>query len=571
MKTMLLALSLLVPVCVTAASVVGSKHDLSVAGGGSVKAAAETDVCIFCHTPHNGSTEAPLWNRYSSGAFYTPYNSTTMKAAVGQPTGASKLCLSCHDGTVALGMVRSRTKPIAMAGGTLKMPKGRSNLGTDLSDDHPVSFTYDPALLSKDKELRNPGSLSGAVQLDHSGQLQCTSCHDSHNNQFGKFLVVNNEQSALCVACHNKTDWASSDHRTSSRKWNGQGQDPWPHTEGTTVAANGCENCHTPHVAGSPTRLMNFAEEEQNCYPCHNGNAASKNIQAEFVKYSRHDVAATTGVHDPTENIASPPRHVECVDCHNPHAARSGDSAGMAGGLIGVPGVSAAGSSVQMASHEYEICFRCHESSSAGDATDVQRQSSEPNLRLQFAPANGSYHPVVAAGKNPNVPSLVSPYTASSLIACTDCHNNDQGPVSGGKGPNGPHGSSYAPLLAQKLVMTDYGAESQASYALCYRCHSRKSILSNESFPAHSLHVVDQKTACTTCHDSHGVTSASRLINFNVQYVSAGSSGTVSYQSTGKSQGSCTLTCHGTVHDNTTYAPAGPGTVTPAKTSSSKR
>lgn len=571
MKTILLSWGLLVPACAMAASVVGSKHDLSVAGGGSVKAAAETDVCIFCHTPHNGSADAPLWNRYSSGVFYTPYNSTTMKASVGQPTGASKLCLSCHDGTVALGMVRSRTRPIPMAGGAEKMPKGRTNLGTDLSDDHPVSFSYDAALFGKNKELRNPASLKGTVRPDKSGQLQCTSCHDAHNNQFGRFLVMNNEQSALCVTCHDKGYWVDSDHRTSTRTWNGQGQDPWPHTAATTVAANGCENCHSPHVAGTPARLMNFASEEQNCYPCHNGNVASKNIQAEFAKYSRHDVSATTGVHDPTEDIASSPRHVECADCHNPHAARVGSVGGMAGGLVGVAGVSASGSAVETASHEYEICFRCHENRAAGDAETITRQMNESNLRLQFAPGNASYHPVVAAGKNPNVPSLVSSYTPSSLIACTDCHNNDQGPVSGGKGPNGPHGSSYSPLLAQKLVMKDYGAESQASYALCYRCHSRKSILANESFPAHSLHVVDQKTACTTCHDSHGVSSAAHLINFNSSYVSATSSGPVSYQSTGRDQGSCTLTCHGTVHESKTYGTPGSTTGTSSSASSSKR
>lgn len=541
-----------------AASVVGSKHDLSVSGGGAVRASAEQDVCIFCHTPHNSSKEAPLWNRYSSGTSYTPYYSTTMKATVGQPTGASKLCLSCHDGTVALGMVRSRPRTIPMAGGDDKMPRGRSNLGTDLSDDHPVSFSYDTALLSKNKELRNPASLRAAARPDKSSQLQCTSCHDPHDSQYGKFLVMNNAQSALCVTCHDKNYWTSSDHRTSTRQWNGQGPDPWPHTEGATVAANGCENCHTPHVAGTSARLMNFAGEEQNCYPCHNGNVAAKNIRAEFAKPSRHDVAATTGVHDPTENISSSARHVECADCHNPHAARSGAASGVAGGLLGVAGISASGSQVATASHEYEICFRCHENRSSGQPQSIARQLNQSNLRLQFSPGNASFHPVVAAGRNPDVPSLVSSYTPSSLISCTDCHNNDQGPAAGGQGPNGPHGSAYAPLLDQRLVMTDYQAESQAAYALCYKCHGRKSILSNASFPEHRRHIVDAKASCTTCHDAHGVNTSPRLINFNSGYVSAGSSGPAAFQSTGRFQGSCTLTCHGKTHDNKSYGTTPP-------------
>ena len=80
---------------------------------GSVHAVTESDVCIFCHTPHHASGDGPLWNHQMSGASYTPYSSSTLKATVGQPTGSSRLCLSCHDGTVALGLVHSRGSAIA--------------------------------------------------------------------------------------------------------------------------------------------------------------------------------------------------------------------------------------------------------------------------------------------------------------------------------------------------------------------------------------------------------------------------------------------------------------------------
>src|SRR3954451_17667369 len=98
-------------------SVISSKHNLSVSGPGDIKSATETEICIFCHTPHRGTGETPLWNHALSSATYTPYTSSTIKAAVGQPTGASKLCLSCHDGTVALGLVNSRSGPIEMQNG----------------------------------------------------------------------------------------------------------------------------------------------------------------------------------------------------------------------------------------------------------------------------------------------------------------------------------------------------------------------------------------------------------------------------------------------------------------------
>src|SRR5512134_3498758 len=73
---------------------------------------AETQVCAFCHTPHGARTDVtPLWNRQDSGATYTTYTSTSYDAQnitaefQATPAGSSKLCLSCHDGTIALGQV----------------------------------------------------------------------------------------------------------------------------------------------------------------------------------------------------------------------------------------------------------------------------------------------------------------------------------------------------------------------------------------------------------------------------------------------------------------------------------
>ncbi|MCX7016040.1 MAG: hypothetical protein NTW86_26370 [Candidatus Sumerlaeota bacterium] len=88
------------------ATIINSRHNLSVSGPGPVRALSEERVCIFCHTPHGGRADAPLWNRRDSAAAYIPYDSPTLKALPGQPTGSSKLCLSCHDGTIAMGDLR---------------------------------------------------------------------------------------------------------------------------------------------------------------------------------------------------------------------------------------------------------------------------------------------------------------------------------------------------------------------------------------------------------------------------------------------------------------------------------
>ena len=558
MKLRLLAILICIAIPGASAleSIIGSKHDLSASGPGPLKAATESEICLFCHTPHHAN-QVPLWNHTLSTATYVPYSSSTAKATIGQPTGASKLCLSCHDGTVALGMVSNRKTPIAMQGSSSTIPPGSTSLGTDLSDDHPISFPYNSALASAHNgQLKDPTVLTGKVHPDHNSELQCTSCHDPHNNEFGKFLLVNNTASALCLTCHAPTYWSDSTHRTSTKTWNSLGLNPWPHTTQTTVAANACENCHAPHSAGTPQRLLNFAGPGPNCYPCHNSNVASKNVQTEFTKLSVHPIDRTPTVHDPTEDSINPPRHVECVDCHNPHATKNttATAPNATGRLAGVTGVNSAGAVVTPLSKEYELCFRCHADSIQRGPATVTRQFPETNLRLLFSSANTSFHPVEAAGKNATVPSLLAPLTATTVMYCTDCHNNDQGPGAGGSGPNGPHGSAYVPLLERQLTFGDFNNESAAAYALCYKCHSRDNILSDQSFTKHKLHIVDQQTACTTCHDSHGVVTQPHLINFNTTYVTASSNGRLEYISSGPTAGNCSLTCHGTDHNAQTYS-----------------
>lgn len=544
---------LLAPGSASAESIVNSKHNLSVTGPGTVRAVTETQICIFCHTPHNATREAPLWNRNSSGAAYTPYSSTTAKANIGQPTGASRLCLSCHDGTVALGMVRSRAEPIPFEGGVFNMPPGSARLGTDLGDDHPVSFRYDIQLAVENGQLMNPASLTTDVRLDRQEELQCTSCHDPHDDQYGMFLVRDNYASGLCLTCHDPTYWDASVHRNADATWNGIGSDPWPRSELATVSANACGNCHQSHTAGGRERLLRYAGEEVNCYVCHNGNVSDHNIQSEFGKFSVHDVERTIGVHDPTEDLVNSPRHVECADCHNAHAVTMEDAAPPAasGALKGVTGINTSGTIVSPIQNDYELCFRCHADSLERGPSRIPRQFPETNTRLEFASGNASFHPVTTIGRNPDVPSLISPYTTSSMISCMDCHNNDQGPGAGGAGPNGPHGSAYPPLLERRLELDDGFSETSGLYALCYKCHSRQSILDDESFGEHKKHIEDG-LACTSCHDPHGVANKTHLINFNTKYVRP-YNGTIEFVDEGRFAGNCTLTCHGEEHDRESY------------------
>ncbi len=166
-----------------------------------------TNTCAVCHTKEEGtksSLKSTLWDHNYKTTEYKIYQSNTLDAVVGQPTGISKLCLSCHDGTIALNNF----------GGSIEESryiKGKALLGTDLSDNHPVSFVYDSHLALVDGELYDPAStesgLGKTIQKDLlvDNQLHCTSCHDVHNMMGNdNLLVKGNKKSSLCLTCHIK-------------------------------------------------------------------------------------------------------------------------------------------------------------------------------------------------------------------------------------------------------------------------------------------------------------------------------------------------------------------------------
>jgi predicted CXXCH cytochrome family protein len=541
-----------------------TKHNLSISGPGPIRASSESQICIFCHIPHQkGSAIRYLWNRSDPANPYFPYSSSTLKADVGQPTGASRMCLSCHDGTIALGAIASSPTEIPFRGGIRFMPQNSpSYLGTDLSDDHPISFVYDEMLSLDDRNLREPSALPPQVRLDENNQLQCTACHDPHHNSFGNFLVMDNTASYLCTACHDMANWINSSHARSTALLDRTGG-LWPNTDYATVGENGCENCHTPHMAGSKQRLLIFAFEEDNCLDCHDGTIASTDIASVIAKPYHHGVQDSAGVHDAAEDftLGPVPKHVECSDCHNAHQANGDPSPGrgvVSGATRGVSGVSAAGQAVNPAQYVYEICFKCHGDSDNNviSTPPVTRQLIELNTRYLFNPANPSFHPLETQGKNPDVPSLLPPYTVSSIISCTDCHGNSD-PL----GPPGPHGSDDQYLLTNTYITNDNTPESPSSYALCYKCHSRSVLLSDGSFE-HREHVVDQKAPCSACHDPHGISAAqgsalhnSHLINFDLSIVSPNNAGRLEYVNLGLFRGQCFLKCHGANHNPFTYPP----------------
>ncbi|MFV2059064.1 MAG: cytochrome c3 family protein [Gammaproteobacteria bacterium] len=219
---------------VSAGTIIGSAHDFNTANANG--SAWDTQICLACHTPHNAQAGAqqiaPLWGHDTTAATFTLYTgvansgvlpgTTSLNAVVGQPTGTSLLCLSCHDGTVAVDSFGGKANGGGLTRiGTLRLT---ADLGTDLSNDHPISFLYDANLATQDGSLWGPtdvahqittlASPNGGVRtgtidevLLENSKMECSSCHDVHNTFTGAepmLLKISITGSQLCLSCHNK-------------------------------------------------------------------------------------------------------------------------------------------------------------------------------------------------------------------------------------------------------------------------------------------------------------------------------------------------------------------------------
>jgi Zn-finger protein len=375
----------------------GTKHNLSasttyVRNGATlnvparnIKASSETEVCIFCHTPHGTQTGnvTALWNRNLSSTTYTANNtftSSSMDASAAElaagPGGSSKLCLSCHDGTMGIDKVNvnmtggSNTTTIAMVDGSnaslaspALMPTGSGEdtgftrrLGTNLSNDHPISFTYSSALVAADGELNSPaadntvggivmnrsaGSAKPVLPLEN-GKMQCSTCHDPHlkdenDTVNAKFLRQNRTQSVqplgdgfvkdsdiICLACHNKggKSWAYSAHANENVATHA-------YQSTTAAAARGfdgkkvwqiaCLNCHDTHTVQGARRLL---REGTTPLPAN----ATTTVQA-----------GVTGGSKLANNFTKSAIENTCYQCHD----GSGAIIAASGNASGVPNIKA--------------------------------------------------------------------------------------------------------------------------------------------------------------------------------------------------------------------------------------
>jgi predicted CXXCH cytochrome family protein len=410
-----------------------------------------------------------------------------------------------------------------------------------------------------------------------------------------------------------------------------------------------CGNCHRAHSAKAPNLLKSrslnsLSSQSTLCFTCHDGTGASQAVKTHYdlVRPVNNAAAREYYSHDAVDANPAVPHtqsaldefggvsNSECADCHNSHqatATTARDSAQTTTGwdasrkLAGVSGVSVVngaagaapaytflsgiipGAAANLVTREYQLCFKCHSGyTKLKDNADVILKPSKYALdkAVEFNPANPSFHPVEAAGKN-TTPAMAaslagtSPYklwnfTVGSTIRCLNCHASSTTP---GVAPLPQPGSALAPHTSanrgilirnyrDRVLKSNGDPYSAGDFALCYACHAEAPFVNESStstnFRLHAKHVASisggssgtnidtpgdggGKAICAECHFRlHSTTNkvggqaitGSRLVNFAPNVKPNGT--TLSWTSTGTGTGSCTLTCHGQPHSGYGYS-----------------
>jgi predicted CXXCH cytochrome family protein len=181
------------------------------------------EICTYCHTPHGGpnwqgAPRAPLVNRPRPNPQYRmPEFGAQRMIQDAAPSDRSRICLSCHDGSVGLDQIANLPNTYTGAGPAAQTidecegchsggsPAGGVNwegvwIAPDMRKQHPFSVLYDPT--------RRPGAFNAAVGGAvgglplWNGKAECATCHEPHSERNRYFLRVPNVSNSMCLICH---------------------------------------------------------------------------------------------------------------------------------------------------------------------------------------------------------------------------------------------------------------------------------------------------------------------------------------------------------------------------------
>ena len=495
-----------------------------------------------------------------------------------------------------------------------------------------ISILYVIAANADSGSFKSSKHASPIIGVNRDSNLprgNCSQCHLEHDgdapNDFALFAPNNNN---LCLAsgCHDyEYQWPSGNYYWSYPgnvpTWynSGHGASTSDFPPGSNREVRLCVQCHNPHSAGDSISGVNPSAtsflEEKGCYSnngfsgqgCHGMNGSNRpfgaaDIYSQLSKLSKHNVEATTKLHSSNWLLSYPygresrapnsgffsgsNRHVECLDCHNPHKAVQGSHSPatneIGGALLGSWGVEPSNGFGWMTPNsftqvdftstsqgkEYQLCFKCHSYFAFGN--DIPNGYTD--IAREFNSSNKSYHPIEdtipsnsytsPSANNDFKETMESPWDNNrhDKMTCSDCHASETS-----TDPPGPHGSNQPYILNGSPLATDL--------SFCTRCHKADvyaspfdpgssetgsrfdSQTTGISAASHYFHVTLQHLGCRQCHGAEQTSppaSPQQQSPYPIQIGSLHGTNTFRGLLNGANinsyvPGNCTPTCHGPV------------------------
>lgn len=424
---------------------------------------------------------------------------------------------------------------------------------------------------------------TGVLRVQGVPRGECSHCHGAPRDAGGRreeghghVQLFSPNENALCASCHARAtgSWLGDQRYDGSAHGSGAGVVwPGPAPRGRDARDAGkCVNCHDPHGVKDARGLVPSLLRVRGtalCLGCHAGNPGA-DVASALTKTYRHPLVADEPAGSSPGGVPALAAGIPaleasgdgtCDACHNPHAAEPdaglapSEASGALSGVVrarvsngprGAPAVQTLSDRGDLAPvREFEVCFKCH-------STSARRPARTTQVAAALNPANASFHPVEAAGRNRTIDrrAFATGWGPESLVTCSDCHGSDGG------GSRGPHGSSFQHILRSRYAAGTVD-EPMLETDLCFACHAYRTYgdpaareeATFSRFARHALHV-SKGYSCWSCHEAHGSVERPSL-------VAVRSPGMIAYAQDA-SGGSCTVTCHLVTGQAATYRSAYP-------------
>jgi predicted CxxxxCH...CXXCH cytochrome family protein len=456
-----------------------TKHINGVVDGGESSGGL---ACTGCHASIYNSMASGGLHRHAMTSATAPGTAGSTTVGTYSTTTTAATCTQCHlDHNLfrpTVNTAGSRAKNLRLS--ATAQPTASNGQATDHSGGTGVCASCHQSALTKAAGLPDAGATTPAI----NGTAFSASAHDYASFNPTSAFSDRSIFAANCSKCH-QSEPAQASKQTSTQKFDLHAStvssltDPLGAATVAQLEERFCYRCHshaTDAIGG--TRK---AKDGRDVYDAKAVSAAAEAVYGDMQKAYGHKVGSYSGLHRPnpadetrTYLGTAANKHVECGDCHDPHAAKAGARSGatLAPALTGATGVTvttwganwagvttwAQGTTAALpdATAEWQLCFKCHSSANGNWAgMGGTAAAAFTDLALEFNPNNNSYHPVIQAlpstgNRRLATGALTGGWTPGAVMTCSDCHGTDTA------GAHGPHGSAVKWMLSPNTTATKY-------------------------------------------------------------------------------------------------------------------